>query len=78
MSDNVINLGMVTRLDLPIERVLDEAKGIVTGGVVVIGFDSNGDFYGASSIADGGEVMWLLEKGKHKLLTIADALEGGE
>lgn len=68
MSENVIPLGIVTRLDIPHERVLDVAKGIVTGGVVVIGFDSNGEFYGASSIADGGEVLWLLEMLKKRLL----------
>ena len=75
MSDNVISLGMVTRLDLPVERVLEDAKGIVTGGVVILGFDSNGDFYGASSIASGAEVVWLLEKCKHDLMTAYDELE---
>lgn len=37
-------------------------------GVVVIGFDNDGEFYGASSIADGGSVMWLMEVCKRKML----------
>ena len=68
MSDNVIPLGNATRLDLPADRVLDAAKGHLTDGVVIIGFDGNGEFYFASSIADGGEVLWLLEMSKKQLL----------
>lgn len=68
MADKVINLGAITRIDSPIVEVLDGAKGIITGGVVVLGFDSNGAVYSASSIADGGEIMWLLEVLKKRLL----------
>ena len=63
-------LGGVTRLDIPPERVLDGAKDKCPDGVVVLGFDADGDFYFASSIADGGTVIWLLELAKKKLLEI--------
>ena len=67
MSNNVIPLGNVTRLDVPVDRILDAAKGELQS-VVVIGWDNEGEFYAASSIADGGEVNWLLDKTKMKLL----------
>lgn len=67
---NVVTLGNITRLDLPTGRVLDGAKGKCSDGVVIIGFDDAGDFYFASSIADGGTVMWLLELAKKKLLEV--------
>jgi hypothetical protein len=68
MSDNVIPLGNITRLDLPTDRVLDEVKGDCSDGVVVVGFDNDGQLYFASSIADGGSVLWLLEQAKLALL----------
>jgi len=68
MIDTVIPLGNFTSLDLPADRVLDSAKDYVTGGVVVMGWDDGGELYFASSIADGGEVLWLLEKAKQTLL----------
>jgi len=70
MSDNVIPLGNITRLNLPTDRVLDAAKGSCSGGVVVLGWDDDGSFYFASSIADGGDVVWLMEMAKKKLLEV--------
>lgn len=70
MSDNVIPLGNITRLYLPTDRVLDAAKGNCSDGVVVMGFDDDGEFYFASSIADGGTVIYLLEMCKKELLAI--------
>ncbi len=68
MSDNVIPLGNITSLDLPTDRVLDAVKGDCSDGVVVVGFDNDGQLYFASSIADGGSVLWLLEQAKLALL----------
>ncbi|KKL84521.1 hypothetical protein LCGC14_1963870 [marine sediment metagenome] len=69
MTDNIITLGNITRLDLPTDRILEEAKlRVKDGGVVVLGWDADEELYFASSIADGGEVLWLLEKAKKKLL----------
>lgn len=67
-----IPLGNITRLDLPTDRVLDAVRGHCSGGVVVIGFDDDDDLYFASSIADGGTVIWLLEVAKKQLLEIGD------
>lgn len=66
MSARIIPLGNVTRLDIPVERILDQAKDQMDH-VVIMGWDKNGELYFASSFADGGEVMWLLEKCKQAL-----------
>lgn len=68
MTDNVIPLGCITRLDLPTERILDEAKKWVSGGVIVIAYDKTGGVACASSIADGGEVLWMMEWAKMMLM----------
>ena len=63
----VVELGCVTRLDLPADKVLEKAIGTMDS-VVLIGYDKEGDEYFASSLADGGDVLWLLERCKQKLL----------
>ena len=68
MSNNVIPLGNITKLDVPVDRVCDAAKEKLEGGAVIMGWDAEGDVFFASSIADGGEAMWLLEKCKLALL----------
>lgn len=68
MTGNVIPLGNVTRLDIPTDAVLESAKGHCTDGVVVMGYDDDGDLYFASSIADGGNVLWLMRKLEMALL----------
>lgn len=67
---NVIPLGNIAKLDIPTDRVLDQCKGECSAGVVIIGFDDDGDLYFASSIADGGDVLWLMEMAKKRLLEV--------
>lgn len=69
MSDNIIPLNNITKLDLPPDRVLQSAVGQMDA-VVLIGWDKDGELYFASSIADGGEVNWLLDKAKMALLNV--------
>ena len=72
MNDNVVILDMVTTINLPPDRVLNAALGNVDGGVVLVGYGADGDFYFASSISAGPEVVWLLELAKMKLLRIGE------
>ena len=69
-ASNVVPIGGVTRLDLPVDRVLEGAKGTLDG-VVILGYSEDGGEYFASTYADGGDVLWLLERCKHLLLEIA-------
>jgi hypothetical protein len=60
--------GLVTRLDSPADEVLDRARGGGLRAAVIIGWDEGTEFYFASSIADGADVLWLLEMAKRELL----------
>lgn len=67
----IINYSGITYLDLPPDQILQEAIGEMSG-VVVIGWDKDEELYCASSLADGGEVLWLLAQAKKKLLEIGE------
>lgn len=71
----VVPIGGITRLDLPTERVLEACKEHCSDGVLIVGFDDDGELYFASSLADGGTIMWLLELTKKRLLETAEAME---
>lgn len=63
----VIALNNLTRLDVPAERVLQAALEADLDAVVVIGYDKGGDEHFASSLADGGDVLWLLKRCEQEL-----------
>lgn len=71
-GDNVVMWNGVTRLDIPAGRVLRGATEADLSDVVVIGFDGDGDFYFSSSYAGGGDVLWLMELARKRLMDIAD------
>lgn len=68
---NVIQWRGITRLDLEPDVVLENTKGKLEG-LIIIGYDKDGQEYFASSYADGGDVLWLLERMKLRLLNMAD------
>ena len=74
MSDNVIPLNNVTRLDLPVDRVLEKSKEILKG-CIIIGYTTEGEEYFASTYADGGQVLWLIERLKKALLEVPEDYE---
>ena len=67
----VISLGGITTLDINPDQVLEKAIGELEG-VVVMGYDKDGMEYFASSWADGGTVIWLMERLKRQLLDSGD------
>lgn len=68
----VVDGDFITRLDIPAERVLRKALEADLTTVVVVGYDSDGDEYFASSAADGGDALWLIERCKKQLLEVPD------
>lgn len=64
---NVVEFGGVTKLDIPVDRILAKAADAGLTDAVVIGYGADGEFYFASSLADGGDVLWLLELAKRRL-----------
>jgi hypothetical protein len=64
----VIRWGGITKHDLPVDRILEGSTAAGLQSVVVLGYDAKGEEYFASSIADGADVMWLMERLKLQLL----------
>ena len=75
MTAQIIELGNVTSLDIPVERVLRKADEANLQSVVVIGYDQDGEEYFASSVAGGPEILWALERAKLRLLRVVDGEE---
>lgn len=71
MTAEIHNLNCITRLDIPADRVLQAALGKLQG-VILAGWDEDGQLYIASSYADGGDALWLAEKFKQRLLDVCE------
>lgn len=67
-ADNVRVLPVITSHDVPAERILRAAIRAELGKVVILGYDADGAEYFASSVADGGTVLWLMERCKKALI----------
>lgn len=62
----IIPIGNVTKLDIPVDSVLENAKSELEG-CILVGYTKDGELYAASTYADGGTVMWMLEACKQLL-----------
>lgn len=69
---DVIELDVITRLDVPVSRVIETASSSNLESVFIAGCDEGGNYFFASSMANGAEAVWLLEMAKKRLLDIAD------
>lgn len=67
----VIPFTGVTKLDLDADTVLENLKGDLEG-FVIAGWDKEGNEFFSSTYADGGTVLWLVERLKKKLLEVPD------
>ena len=65
--NNVIPIGGITYQDIDPDEILENAKGTFTD-VLVLGMDEDGVACFLSSLGDGGDIIWLLEKCKQHLL----------
>jgi hypothetical protein len=68
---DMVDIGCITSLDLPPDRLLEYAVGKLDG-VVIMGYSKDGTEYFASSYADGGDALWIIERCKLKLLRLPD------
>jgi hypothetical protein len=73
---SVVDLNVITTLSLDPDRVLQKAAGKLDR-VIVIGQTKEGEEYFASSEADGGCVLWDMERAKLKLLRVPDEVADG-
>lgn len=60
----------ITKLDLPVDRILENNIGKGLESIVIMGYDADGQEIFASSIDDGSTVLWLIERCKLKLLKV--------
>lgn len=68
MNENkVIPFTGITTLDLNPDVILESLKGKMEG-FVLIGYDKDGEEFFSSTYADGGTVLWLIERFKNKLI----------
>ena len=72
LIDNVTVLPVITKLDLDVERVLQEAIEAKPNYVMVIGENEHGQLYFSSSQSDGGTALWWMEKAKKALMEVFD------
>lgn len=68
----VVVLPVITRLDISPELVLKAALESGMTQVVVLGYTADGEEYFASSVANGSEILWMLERAKLKLLSMPE------
>ena len=68
---NVVHAPIVTKLDLDASQVLREAIGELDE-VVIVGYTKDGHDYYASSMADGANALWHLQRGIHSLMNIVE------
>jgi|TARA_R110002126_G_scaffold147361_4_gene293451 hypothetical protein len=75
MGDNIVNFPnkrVITDQPVPIKSILLGADRANLEETIVIGWNKKGEFYFASSEADGANCLWLLEKAKIALLNTED------
>lgn len=70
---NVTRFTGITRLDLEPDILLKEAIGELAS-CIILGYKKDGEEFFASSLADGGNVVWHLERAKHKLMQVCDEM----
>lgn len=73
----VIDLPVITSLDLDPARVLAAASKEKFERVLIIGVLEDGEEYHASSAADGGTLLWDMERTRHALMKLADGDDNG-
>lgn len=64
---DVVYLDGQTCLDIPADRVLEAAVGVLDS-VVLVGYDKEGNEYVASSTSKLPDVLWMLERAKKMIL----------
>jgi len=74
MSENVVEFGGITKLDLDPDRLLQKAMGRLSE-VVIIGFDKDGGEYFAASKADAGDTLYHLDRARHRLMKTIDGMQ---
>lgn len=68
LADNISMFPGITPNDYDANIMLEAATRAELDNVIIIGWDKNGDMFFSSSMGDGPECLWLIEKAKKSLL----------
>ena len=72
---DVVSLDVKTTLDIPPEKVLRRAIETGMTEVVICGIAADGTEFFASSVANGADTHWHLQRAMHQLMKQADNVE---
>ena len=62
----VVSFRGTTKLDLDPDRILENTKGQLKH-FVIVGYDMEDNFFFSSTMADGGDVLWIMEQARLSL-----------
>jgi hypothetical protein len=68
MTAEILELGCMTKLDIPPEKILRAALDADLSEVVVIGLNKKGRLYNAASKSSLAEILFVLEFAKAALM----------
>ena len=68
--ENAVELIGITKSEVPVERVLNGASKADLKHCIIVGTTNEDNLYFASSQADGGDILWMMEKAKQLLMEI--------
>lgn len=69
---DVVTPSFNTRLDLPVERILDAPEARALEDVILMGWDKDGDFYMAGTMAELGRIGLLLMRAQRFVMDELD------
>lgn len=72
-ESNVVPFTGITKADLPVDYILARASEADLSECVVVGFDSSGNEYFASSRADAAQVIYHLQRAIWALNRLIDS-----
>lgn len=72
MTAEIIQWRGDTKLDVPVENVLQGAQEANLDDVVVLGLDARGGVYFASTYGAAPDTLWLLERCRKRLIEMSD------
>ena len=58
----------ITRLEIQVDQILEQARTMDLTSVVVLGWKPDGEPYFALSMPDGGDALWLMRMAEHAML----------
>jgi ABC-type branched-subunit amino acid transport system substrate-binding protein len=69
----VIKFHGISRLDLDPNDIIEQIRDLKLDGIVILGYTQDNREFFATSYADGGTVLWLMEQCKRDLLDVDPA-----